>query len=130
MKVIGFSLYQVLLWLTAVTLFAVHQLIERYYHIHSVMVDNYMDAILFPIIVIPIILSDVRIRLKDYNYKFPLVAVIGITIALALVSELLFPYLSDKFVFDKYDILSIVIGGLFYFVIFNLPEHTDKNPLV
>lgn len=126
MKLLGFNFTQVAAWIVAVLLFVAHQLAERYFHIHNTLMNNYLDAFLFPIIVIPLILAETRVRLKDDFYKFPLVAVLGIIGALAITSEIIFPLLSARFIADKNDVFLIITGGLIYFVLFNLPAKMNK----
>lgn len=126
MKLLGFNFTQGAAWIVAVLLFVAHQLAERYFHIHNTLMNNYLDAFLFPIIVIPLILAETRVRLKDDFYKFPLVAVLGIIGALAVTSEIIFPLLSERFIADKNDVFLIITGGLIYFVLFNLPAKMNK----
>ncbi|MBL3658447.1 hypothetical protein [Fulvivirga sediminis] len=38
------------------------------------------------------------------------------TVFLAIVSEVLFPYLSDRFVADVLDVLAIILGSLWYVI--------------
>ena len=119
MKILGFTFKQAGLWIIAALLFAAHQLAERFFDIHQLQIDNYFDAFLFPVIVIPLILADTRRRLKDHSYKFPPAAVSGVVAGLVIVSEIIFPALSDRFVADKIDALLIIAGGLLYYFIFN-----------
>lgn len=120
MRFLGFTFKQVGFWGIAVLVFAAHQLAERYLDIHQSAIDNYVDAFLFPVIVIPIILADTRLRLKDHSYKFPVVVVLGIMVALIVFSEVVFPYLSERFIGDVTDVMMIIAGSMVYYLFFNM----------
>lgn len=49
-----------------------------------------------------------------FDQKLQTVDVIIATIFLAIVSEMLFPYLSDRFVADVLDVLAIMLGAVWY----------------
>lgn len=107
-------------FLVPAILFVVHQLLERFAHIHISLVDNHMDPLLCPIILLSFYLFQWRhLIFKDPTYRLPFLDVIIATIFLAIVSEELFPLLSPHFTADIYDYFAFFVGGTYFYFTIN-----------
>lgn len=106
------------LFLFFIFLFAVHQVLQRA-GMHIAFLDHYLDAFLFPIVLMPLLLFEKRILLNNPTFRFSPTLLIVYFIVLTGISEFLFPWLSDRFFYDPWDIVAILFGMGVFHVCFN-----------
>ena len=100
-------------------LFVAHQATQQFFRISIPLVDNHLDNLLAPPILFTLLVAERRIIFKrGADYTLDQTEVILATLFLIVVSEWLFPFLSDNFTSDWMDVLVYVMGGfLFYYTI-------------
>ncbi len=100
-------------------LFVVHQLLQKVLHISIPLADQYLDNLLATPILLTLLVAEKRILFRrGGDYTLSVLEVCMATLLIALVSEYLFPYLSNEFTFDWADIVFYALGSmLFYFTI-------------
>jgi hypothetical protein len=100
-------------------LFIVHQVLQKLLHVPIRFADDYLDNLLITPILLTFLVVERRILFRKGNgyYLSPLEVILA-TVLIAVVCELLFPYLSSDFVTDWLDLLFYAAGSLiFYFAI-------------
>jgi hypothetical protein len=100
-------------------LFVAHQILQKVLYISIPLADQYLDNLVAPPILLTLLVAEKRILFKrSQTYTLSVLEVCMATILIALVSEYLFPYLSNEFIFDWLDIVCYALGSLlFYFTI-------------
>ena len=95
-------------------LFLLHQLAELVLNINITLLDNYLD----PFCASVIILHGLALERKFiFEWSLTTLDIIIAILILSVISELVFPYFSNKFTADIYDFLAFSAGGLwFYFL--------------
>lgn len=97
-------------------LFFIHQIIEKILDIHISFLDNYLDSFLALPIILSLYLVERRKLFKKPDYRFSLLEVIVVSIALSLFFEEVLPQISNGFTKDYYDYLALSLGAvLFWF---------------
>ena len=102
------------LWWVLLGAFLLHQLIQKGFGVDITFVHDYID----PLLSIPIMLG-VWVVERDYLFgrgRLTLLETMVGTVFLALVFELLFPYLSSAFTYDPWDFLAYGLGGVLFWV--------------
>lgn len=104
-----------LLWhysfIVPAVLFLLHQITQ---HLLGVPI-SFLDAYLDPFCLGALTLYGVRIERKLlFNRSLPIVDTLLATVFLIVVSEGLFPYLSERFVRDWWDAVAIASGAMWF----------------
>lgn len=104
-------------------LFVVHQVIFFGFQVQIRFLDNYLDPFCFSAIMLHCyMLQRHWIGLHRAVSKEEVFAFVFV---LSLFSELLFPFLSAKFTADVFDVLGIILGGVWFY--FTSAESDDKD---
>ena len=100
-------------------LFVLHQILQKVLGLSLPFFDLYLDSLLaMPIILSFLLLEKQILFRKGANYRLTVLEVIMATFFISLVSEWLFPKLSDRFTTDWIDVALYIAGALiFYFTI-------------
>lgn len=91
--------------------FLVHQFIELYLKNSIPVLDNYLDPFCASVLILHALALERRFLL---DWSLTLLDVILAVVFFAVFSELVFPYFSDKFTADVWDVLSFALGGLWF----------------
>jgi hypothetical protein len=108
------GIYKLFIVFTSLALLA-HQFLQKYLEIHLSLLDNYLDPFCLGVIVT--FLYQLQNRWLFDRLELSLLELIILVIVLSLISEVLFPYLSDQFVTDWWDVVAIAIGGFISYTI-------------
>lgn len=110
-------------------LFVIHQLLQKILHIRIQLADDYLDNLLVTPILLTFLVVEKRILFRrGPDYVLSKMEIVMATILIAIVSELLFPYLSKDFVTDWVDIVFYISGSLiFYFAINFYPRSYQEK---
>lgn len=106
-------------WILPSSLFLMHQLTQKVLHISLPFADSYLD----PFCLSALGLYAVQLERK-WLFDYPKLAkadVLLIVTFLTLISEVVFPYFSNKFFSDWRDVLGICLGA-FWFTLSPKPE--------
>ncbi len=100
-------------------LFIIHQLLQKVYGQHFPLVDNYLDNVLAMPVILTLFLAERMVLFKKKrNYRLPAADVIIATGYIILITEIIFPLLSNKYSADWADVIFYSMGSiLFYFTI-------------
>jgi hypothetical protein len=111
------------------SLFIIHQVLQKGLHQSIPFADDYLDNLLITPILLTFLIVERRILFRrGASYQLTPFEVIMATILIALVCELLFPYLSSDFVTDWLDLVFYAAGSLiFYFTINSWPAKADPG---
>ena len=97
-----------------------HQALQYWFGVTIPFLDDYLD----PFCLGALALHGVRIERRFlFNRLLLLTDALAVILFLALVSEGLFPYLSDKFTRDGWDVVAMGAGALWFAV--TLPQAFD-----
>lgn len=113
------SLFKSPVFIICCVLFIAHQVVQLVFENRISFVHSYLDSLLAMPIILTLILAE-RIYLFRWNnyYRLNLLEVFLGTLFVAIVSEIIFPALSDDFTGDWMDLLFFVFGAfIFYFSI-------------
>lgn len=100
-------------------LFILHQVFIMVFDVRLPQIDSYLDNLLAMPIILTLLLFERIYLFKWKNYKrLNLLEIVAATTFIAVVSELLFPLLSDDFTSDWLDVFFFFLGALiFYFTV-------------
>ena len=100
-------------------LFILHQILQKALGLSLPFFDLYLDSLLaMPIILSFLLLEKQILFRKGTNYRLTVLEIIMATFFISLVSEWLFPKLSNQFTTDWIDVALYIAGALiFYFTI-------------
>lgn len=85
--------------------------------------DNHLDNLLAPPILLTLLVAERRIIFKrGADYTLDKTEVIIATLFLIVISEWLFPFLSDAFTSDWMDVLFYVTGSFLFYYTINKPN--------
>ncbi len=101
-------------------MFVAHQLLQKVWHIAIPWADHYLDPLLCMPIVLTLLLAERRhIFGKGDAYRLSRTEVIVAVGALSFLFEVLFPYWSDRFTADWWDVAAYAAGGGFFYFFLN-----------
>ena len=101
-------------WLLPLLLFAGHQLLQTGLHYPTGWVDDYLDPFCAAALGLHLVAFE---RKLYFGQKHLLWAdVLVATGGLAIFSEVVFPYFSDNFTADAWDVVAILVGSGWYVV--------------
>jgi hypothetical protein len=92
-------------------------------------IDDYLDpAVLMPLILYAV-LWERRIVLNNKKIVLPYLVIFGYFVTMAVLGELLFPLLSDRFTADYWDILAYAFGTIVYVTVreVSLPKNATHS---
>ena len=101
-------------WLLPLTLFIVHQFTQRTLNLSVPWADSYLDPFCAGVLG----LHGVALERKLYfgQPQLTLVDMLTTLGVIVVISEGVFPYLSDRFVADRWDVVAIALGFGWYVV--------------
>lgn len=105
----------ILVSLSAV-LFLIHQYLQLVVQIHIAFLDNYLDPIVLMPLLLYAVLWERRILLRDKYLILSYTDILGYFLLVVLIGEVLFPFISDRFTADYWDIPAYAFGTLAYVV--------------
>ncbi|MEX2232312.1 MAG: hypothetical protein WD824_09135 [Cyclobacteriaceae bacterium] len=114
-------------FVTCCTLFLAHQITQRVLHLSIPFADNYIDNFLATPILLTLLLVERRTLFRygrDYTLSMPEVCLA--TVFIAVVGEILFPALSEKFTPDWLDVPFYALGSVLFYAAVN---KADRSPL-
>ena len=100
------------LFYSAFTLFLIHQSLEHYLHISWI--DSYLDDIVFPLVLFPILSFIFQILQIPSVRPLPVRMVILITLLCTLYFEYILPQISLRFTSDSLDIICYLAGTVIF----------------
>jgi hypothetical protein len=110
-------------------IFALHQLLQKGLEIPLPLIDDYLDNLLAMPIILTFLLVERRMLFKKgSDYRLPLLDVVMATLYISMITEVIFPWLSDKFTADWLDLVFYAIGSLIYFLTINRFPSKNKTP--
>lgn len=106
----------VILVIVSALLFLIHQYVQMRVQLDIAFLDNYLDpAILMPLILYAL-LWERRILLRNRNIVLSYTDIFGYFLLMVIIGEILFPFISEKFTADYWDILAYALGTLAYVI--------------
>lgn len=110
-------------------IFVLHQLIQKGFEIPLPLIDDYLDSLLAMPIILTFLLVERRMLFKKgKNYRLPVLDVVLAIFYISIITEVLFPWLSDRFTADWLDVVFYAIGSLIYFLTINRFPSKNKAP--
>jgi hypothetical protein len=95
-------------------LFVLHQYLQFIAQISMPFFDKYLDPALMMPILLHLLVWERRLIFRDTSSRLPESYIFGYFLLAVIFGELVFPYLSDKFIADYWDILSYALGSYAY----------------
>lgn len=102
------------LFVLSTILFLAHQLLQKVLYVKLKMADSFLDPLVFMPICLYLLTRERRWFLKEPNYQLPIVHILCYVFLMILVSEIVFPALSDKFTADPLDALCFLAGAILF----------------
>jgi hypothetical protein len=107
-------------FIICVVLFVAHQLTQKVLGIPIPPADSYLDNLVTPPILFTLVIVERRILFKrGPGYTLNIMETTMGTVLIALISEVLFPYLSSDFTADLLDVLFYVLGSILFYTTIN-----------
>ena len=113
-----------LTWLLSALLLVGHQVVQWVLQLPLPVVDAYLDPVVGTVALLGLAQAERRLlsswlHQRGHRFwggwrRFKALEVLGLCIALALVSELLFPWLDARQTGDWWDVLAIAVGALLF----------------
>lgn len=106
-------------FIICVILFLLHQFMQKILGVPIAVLDPYLDSFLAMPILLTLLVVERRLLFRrGPAYCLSIGSIVAATIFVALVAELVFPVLSERFTADWWDVLAYALGGmLFYYAI-------------
>lgn len=92
-------------------IFVSHQLLKHLVGIDVTFIDNYIDPFCMSALALHVLATE---RLLFFDSKLGVIDIVIATIFLSVVSEILFPYFSNRFTSDMLDVVAIIAGSFWY----------------
>jgi hypothetical protein len=103
-------------------LFSIHQVMQKVLGINILLLDSYLDPLLFMPILLHLMLWERRFLFgKGSCYILSWKRIICILVFVSVFCEFLFSYWSDSFTRDYWDIFCYAIGALLFGIYLNKP---------
>lgn len=101
-------------------LFILHQIFQKLLNIHIPVIDDYLDSLLaMPVILTFVLLEKQWLFKKGITYQLPVLDIILVTFYLAIVTEVIFPKLSEHFKADWIDVALYIVGSMIFHLTIN-----------
>jgi hypothetical protein len=97
-------------------LFLFHQYLHNETDINITFLNNYLDPFVLMPLLLYAVLWERRIVLKNKNMVLSYTDIFGYFILMVILGEVLFPFASEKFTADYWDILAYALGTLAYII--------------
>lgn len=108
-------------------LFVLHQFLQKGLGISMPFIDEYLDNLLAMPIILTLLLVERRVLFKrGKNYRLPVLDVVIATFYISLITEVLFPLLSDRFTGDWWDLFFYATGSLVFMLTINPSTSKSK----
>lgn len=112
-------------WIIAI-LFVAHQLLQYILHLPIPYVDSYFDPFACAVIGLTVFQWE-RVHLwRSQQRQLSLTEIVMVTAVLALISEEVFPRLSNEFYRDSWDYAALTLGGAYFYLFIN---SFNKSPI-
>ena len=106
-----------------VLIFAVNQILERFFKIFIPWVHSYLDDLLAMPVILGITLQIYRkIHPKKDAFSFSKTQILVALIYVSLVFELILPHFSNTYISDTYDLVCYTFGAGYFFFFINQSE--------
>ncbi len=115
------------LFLICLLVFILHQVSQYIFKIPLPFLNNYLDNFLAMPVILFLLLAEKKYIYKQKDQKLSLLFVIIATLYVALVTEWLFPLLSERFTPDWYDLVFYSLGSAFYYFFMNKIPVKEEN---
>lgn len=101
-------------------LFLLHQVLQKVLGVALPGIDPYLDSFLAMPILLTLLLAERRVLFKKgASYCLTILEILIATLFVALVAELLFPALSDRFTADWWDVVAYGLGSVLFYTTIN-----------
>ncbi len=107
--------------------FILHQVSQYIFKIPLPFLNNYLDNFLAMPVILFLLLAEKKYIYKQKDQKLSLLFVIIATLYVALVTEWLFPLLSERFTADWFDLVFYSLGSAFYYFFMNRIPVKEEN---
>ena len=97
-------------------LFLFHQYLHNETDINITFLNNYLDPFVLMPLLLYAVLWERRIVLKNKNMVLSYTDIFGYFVLMVILGEVLFPFASEKFTADYWDILAYALGTLAYII--------------
>ena len=109
-------------------LFVVHQVLQKGLDITFPLFDRYLDNLLAMPIILSLLLVERQYLFKRGKaYRLSTLDVVVATVFIALISEIIFPLLSQDFTTDWWDIVFLGLGSLIFYTTINTIPKKSKD---
>lgn len=115
-------------FITCCIVFLAHQITQRVLHVPIPFADNYIDNFLATPILLTLLLVERRTLFRyGEHYTLSVLEVCLATAFIAVVGEVLFPYLSKNFTSDWVDVLFYALGSVLFYATVNKSYRSSEN---
>lgn len=109
-------------------LFSIHQIMQKVLGVNVLLLDSFLDPLLFMPILLHLVLGERRFLFKKGSYYIlSWKQIICILVFVSVICEFLFPSWNDSFTMDYWDILCYAIGALLFGLYFNNPLKSENK---
>jgi hypothetical protein len=106
------------LFIVSLFLFILHQVLQKIFHINFFWVDSYIDNLLAMPIILPLWqLERIWFFRKGSAYRLSALEIFLATIYISIISEIIFPLLSEDFRGDVVDVVCFYIGSAVFYAV-------------
>lgn len=95
-------------------LFVLHQVMQFALQIRIPFIDNYLDPFLFLPVALGAYLQERRWILGNSVYTLDTFKLIGISVILCVIVEVIFPLINSGYTFDVFDFPSYAAGAVYF----------------
>lgn len=115
-------------FITCCILFLAHQITQRVLHVRIPFADNYIDNFLATPILLTLLLVERRTLFRyGGHYTLSALEVCLATAFIAVVGEVVFPYLSQNFTSDWVDVLFYALGSVLFYATVNKSNRSPES---
>ncbi len=106
------------LFIFSTILFLLHQVTQHVLKIKISFADSYLDNVVAMPIILTLLQAERRYLFnRSASYRLTTLEVVLATIYVSVLSEVLFPFLSDRFSFDWFDFVFFFAGAALFLII-------------
>lgn len=99
-------------WIPAI-LFVVHQIIQKGLGIQFIFFDYYLDPFCFSALTLQLFVWERNLFFNQLTILK--LEVVVLVLFLIVYSEFVLPYLFSQFIYDGWDIVAIILGGIWFY---------------
>jgi hypothetical protein len=115
-------------FIIALLVLCLHQLLQKGLEINFELADSYLDNLLAMPILLTLLLVERRwLFKKGSSYSLSVLEIVVATSYIVVISEVLFPLLSNKFKADCVDVVFFAVGSFIFHLTINKPETKSKT---